>query len=59
MAKIEVFTFGRCRKKFQTLFPSAKFEGYEYGIKYCWFSISGVPMGKLKRLCKENKIEIA
>jgi hypothetical protein len=59
MVKIEIFTYGRNRKKFQKLFPMAKFEGYESNIKYCWFTLSNVPMRKIKRICKANKIKIA
>lgn len=54
--KIEIMIFGRCRRKFQKLFPKAKFEGYECNIRNCWFSLTGTPIRKVISICLENKI---
>lgn len=54
-----VQTFGRNRFKFQKLFPEAIFEGYEYNIKYCYFSFkSKISKDKIQRLCDSEKIKI-
>ena len=49
--------FGRSRFRFAKLFPEATFEGYEYNIKYAYFSFKKkISKNKIKSLCDREKI---
>jgi len=59
MKTIELMIFGRSRFKFQKLFPLSKFEGYEYNIRYCWFSFDyNIDKSEIEKVCNDNKIKI-
>ena len=54
----EIQIYGRSRKKFSELFPSAKFEGYECNIRFCYFSGIRESVNKIIQLCKSENITI-
>jgi len=57
MKTIEVKIYGRSRFNFQNLFPSARFEGYECNIRFCYFTLNAIK-SVVERVCSTNKIKI-
>jgi len=54
----EIMIYGRARQKFQLLFPDAIFEGYECGIRFCYFRFKKyISDNKIKNICENNKIK--